>query len=179
MARQPNQLSSNTRLNISLVQAIDGSQVRRWEQRFDDLAYQIFPRALQWSLMQVAKTAQEHLADAVSVAPSSVINVSKGGAIADGLVLSMRAPFAMKMEAAVPVKIELETAPGAGNTFNIVVALNGVTVGTIPVSGTNKRVSAPVVLSIAADDKITISISSASTAGAAADLGITTLWTKV
>jgi hypothetical protein len=109
----------------------------------------------------------------------TVINVSKGGAITAGLVTSMRAPIAMEMKAANPVVIEVETAPGVGNAFGVVVSLNGSVVGTVTVSGTNKLVSAPVDLEVAAGDKITIAISITGSAGAAADLGITTLWHPV
>lgn len=88
----------------------------------------------------------------------------------------MRAPIAMEMKAANPVVIEVDTAPGAGNAFQVVVALNGVTVGTIPISGTATIVSAPVNLPVAAGDKISIKITGSAGGGAAADLGITTLW---
>lgn len=68
-------------VNVTLLSVVDPALIRRWENRYREMALSVFPRALQWSLMQVAKTAQDLLADEVEAAfdtPVSFTNVRSG-----------------------------------------------------------------------------------------------------
>lgn len=105
-----------------------------------------------------------------------IINATKGGAMANGVIMSFRAPVAMEMTTDHPILIDLETAPGGSNGFGIVVKVNGTTAGTIPVTRTITALSIPLDLAINAFDKVVISIAITGSAGAAADLGLTTFW---
>lgn len=109
-----------------------------------------------------------------------IVNAFKPGAISsDSIILLVRPQVALEMTSAFPIKIDLGTAAGSLAGFGIVVSINGVAAPTIPIAGTTTAFSILVDLAIDADDLVRIAITSSGTAGAAADLGITTYWQPV